>query len=264
MDQEQAARERLNYVLCRAGFALISVALVLACFETVLYFPRHLGARPFMLWLLRSPLWDWAGVPIVWGSLIGVFLLWGRWDNRAWQRRTGLLLVFCMIDAGLWLMDHGPELGLGDRDLGNLWFRISVGQAVGWAEFALIASLACEVLTHLGVEAAADTGRSTRALASTGAVLWMLRFMNSTDWQSGWPLQHKRFLTPESFLLNVGWNVVWVITTIQVTALAIAATRQLSEVILELTRDAERNDMFRSRSESPLAWADESRRDDSA
>ena len=239
MDEEDRLKERRRYQLCRAGFALIAVALVLASLQSILSFPMHFRARPFLPWLLRSAAWQWTDVPVVWGSLIGVYLLWGRWDDRSWQRRAGLLLVMCLADAWLWFLDHGADLGLRVGDVGSVWFRVHVGQALGWAEFALIAGLACDVMVHLGVPQAAETGRSTRSLAATGAGIWMLRFLIQTDWRQGWPLDFRRVLTVESLLLNLGWNLVWTITVIQVTALVIAATRQLNEVLREMAKEDE-------------------------
>ena len=249
MDEEDRFKERRRYQLCRAGFALVAVALVLASLQSILSFPLHFRARPFLPWLLKSAAWQWTDVPVVWGSLVGVYLLCGRWDDRGWQRRAGLLLVMCMADAGLWFLDHGAELGLRLGDVGSVWFRVHVGQALGWAEFALIAGLACDVMVHLGVPQAAETGRSTRSLAATGAGIWMLRFLIQTDWRRGWPLGVRHFMTVESLLLNLGWNMVWTITVIQVTALVIAATRQLNEVLREMDREDQHLDLFASPSD---------------
>ena len=33
---------------------------------------------------------------MVWGCLIGTYLLWGRWSQLGWQRRVGLLIVMSL------------------------------------------------------------------------------------------------------------------------------------------------------------------------
>ena len=55
----------------------------------------------------------------VWGSLAGAMLLWGRWDHKSWQRRTGLLLVMCIVDLVVWFVDRGENQLPGNPD----WFR---------------------------------------------------------------------------------------------------------------------------------------------
>ena len=164
-------------------------------------------------------------MPITWGSLLGVTLLWGRFDHPGWQRRVGLLLVMSLVDAGLWFLDHGAALGLAEGDLGHDWLRGNVGQALGWAEFALMAGLSCDYLEHLGVEYARESGKSTRSMAATGAVVWLLLFCQRTDWSAGWPLVPHRIRSIEEFLLFQASHLIWAITLIQVTSLAISAAR---------------------------------------
>jgi hypothetical protein len=246
MEHEQERdRERTTYQLCRLGFGILSAALVLACVSTLLSLPRHFGGRAFLPWLQASAVWYWIDAPIVWGSLIGSYLLWARWNDPSWQRRSGLLVVMGATDAVLWLIEHGQDLGLSTGEFGHLWLRHNLGQALGWAEFALIASLACDVMRHLGVGPAAETGRATRSLAATGAAVFMLYFCQMTAWHRGWPLEWRRFNTLESLLLDLGSTMIWTITLIQVTALTIATTRQCSEVIAEIDRETLLNDPLR-------------------
>src|SRR4051794_11644024 len=196
MDQERD-QQRRTYVICRLGFGVLSFALLLASFSSVVWLMRlfSLGG-PIVAWIIRSPFWHWLDAPIVWGSLLGTYLLWGRWTDTGWQRRSGLLIVMGMVDAMLWLMEHGPELGLRFSDVGHEWLRGELGQALGWAEFALIASLAGDLMAHLGVEQAPEAGRATRSLAATGSAVWFLFFLEQTVW--GWPLKKRGLDSPES------------------------------------------------------------------
>jgi heme exporter protein D len=52
-------------------------------------------------------------------------------------------------------------------------------------------------------------------------------------------------------LLYNGFKLIWAITLIQVTALVISAVRQSTEVIAEMDREDQENDLLRSRSDSP-------------
>jgi hypothetical protein len=250
-------QERLTYQISRLGFGVMAGALILACLSTMLSLHRQFGGRPFIPWLQNSAFWAWIDAPIVWGSLVGSYLLWGRWNNTSWQRRSGLLVVMGTVDAVLWLIEHGQELGLITDDVGHLWLRHSLGQALGWAEFALIASLSCELMVHLGVEPAAETGKATRSLAATGAGVYMLLFWQRTDWQAGWPLGFRR-LDINSMMLELGTTMIWTICLIQVTALTLAATRQCSTVLREMEREDALADPFAQAPEKKdFGWVEE-------
>lgn len=232
MDQERE-RLRQTYRICRLGFAILSFALILASLSSVLFLLRlfHLDA---FAWITQSALFYWIDVPIVWGCLIGTYLLWGRWPDSGWQRRAGLLLLMSTFDVVLWFLDHSDDLGLRLSEIGHGWLRMAIGQALGWAEFALVAGLSCDLMAHFGVEQAPEAGKATRSLAATGASVWMLFFIQQTAWNRGWPWQNRGIGNLESFLLLIAFEMVWTITLIQVTALTIATTRQATRVLAEM------------------------------
>jgi hypothetical protein len=242
--------QRQSYQISRLGFAILSFALVLACSTSILDVVDRFGGHAFFLWVANTGWLRLVDPPIVWGSLIGTYLLWGRWTDPGWQRRVGLLLAMCVADLVLWAMAHADDLNLQIGDVGHLWLRGHLGQALGWAEFALIASLAGDVLGHLGVEPAREASKSTRALAATGAVVWMLLFCQRTDWNRGWPLQGPRRGSIEALLLDLGSTMIWTITLIQVTALSIAATRETSRAVTDMDQEDRQDDLFRSPSEA--------------
>jgi len=241
---------RKTYQLCRMGFAIMAMALVLACFESVLGLFGNFEPG-LVLWLRGAPWLEWLDAPMVWCMLIGTTLLWGRWEIPSWQRRSGLLLVMCLVDIGLWFVDSGETLGLHFGNIGHDWLRRHVGEALGWAEFTLLSSLSCDYLVHLGVDHARESDKSIRSMAATGAMVWMLLFCQQTDWGGGWPLQQRaRRIAVETLLLQHGSLLIWTITLIQVTALVISAVRQTSRVLEEMDRDEQENDLLRSRSDS--------------
>lgn len=248
MNDLEREQLRKTYEVSRMGFSILSAALVLACFSSLLpilwnFYPE-LCARIF-----TSTWFHWMDVPITWGSLLGVTLLWGRFDHPGWQRRVGLLLVMSMVDAGLWFLDHGAELGLVAGNFGHEWLCNNVGQALGWAEFALVAGLSCDYLEHLGVSYARESGKSTRSMAATGAVVWLLLFCQRTNWSGGWPLIAHRIRSIEEFLLFQASHLIWAITLIQVTALTLSAARMSGEVLAEMRAEDEASDPLKPRSE---------------
>jgi hypothetical protein len=263
MDLERD-KQRQTYQLCRLGFAILSISLLIACSTSILALIAQFGGRSFVAWVISMPGWRWVGAPIVWGCLIGTYLLWGRWNEPGWQRRTGLLVVMNLVDVVLWALDHGNDLGLRLEDVGHRWFRTNLGEALGWAEFALMASLASDVVAHLGVEQAREAGKSTRSLAAAGAVVWMILFCHCTIWKRGWPLQGPRNdRSLETMLLYLGSTMIWTIALIQVTALSLAAVRETSRVLDEMDREDRNEDIFRSPSEiyADLLPLDRPRRD---
>lgn len=242
---------RKTYQLCRLGFTILAAALVLACFSSLLdLFSRF--DRGLVTWIQQSVLYRWLDTPIVWACLIGATLLFGRWDHASWQRRAGLFLLMNLVDLGLWFIARGDAIGVGASEFGHEWLREIMGEALGWGEFALISSMTCDYLVHLGVDHARDSDKSTRSMAATGAMVWLLLVCQLTDWHAGWPLQaHHQLRGLEGMLLYHGFKLIWAITLIQVTALVISAARQSTEVIAEMDREDQENDLLRSRSDSP-------------
>jgi hypothetical protein len=156
----------------------------------------------------------------------------------------------CLIDLIVWFIDRSDGQLHGQPD----WFRSNLGEALGWAEFALLASLSGDYLVHLGIEQAEDSAKSTRSLAATGAVIWMLQFCQSTNWDGGWPLQ-RRNLGIQGFLLAMGARIIWTFTLIWVTTLVVAALRQSNRTLYEMHREEQDNELLRSPSE--LAMEDQ-------
>ncbi len=237
---------RKTYQLCRIGFFLLTIALLPACILSLMEMVGFLGNRQLLNQIDDSPWAQWVNNVCVWASLVGAMLLWGRWDHKSWQRRTGLLLVMSMVDLVVWFMDRGENHLPGNPD----WFRMNLGQALGWAEFALLASLSGDYLVHLGLGQAEDSARSTRSLAATGAVIWMLRFCELTDWDGGWPLRPRNG-NGHGLLLFLGSQLIWTITLIQVTALIIAALRQSNRTLAEMESEDQDHDLLRVPAESP-------------
>lgn len=262
-EEEDRERMRLRYALCRSGFGLLAFALILATFTSVAWlWTLFFGGRLFG-WLIVSPYWHWINAPIVWASLIGVYLLWGRWKQPAWQNRVGVLLLMCIADVGLWFMDHAKDFGLPRAKFE--WLRMHLGQGLGWAEFIIIASLACGLLAHLGVERAGDAAKSTRALCLTGAFIFAIRFLGCTDWNS--PDLGRRPMKNELewMLITIGIDMLWATILIQVTAMTVAATRRAARAVTELKDEAHldhfprRDDDFFSNphgKQSPGQWDD--------
>jgi hypothetical protein len=239
---------RKTYQLCRLGFAINAIAYVIFSFTSLLDLFSNFEPGLFM-WVHEAPWYSWLNVPIVWCSLIGAILLWGRWDNPSWQRRSGLLLVMCLVDAGLWFVASGEALGLHFGDVGHRWLRGHLAEALGWSEVTLLSSLSCDYLAHLGLEHARESDKSIRSMAATGAMVWMLLFCQQTDWGAGWPLRPRR-VGLEGQLLRHGSVLIYTITLIQVTALVISAVRQSSRVLEEMDREDQDHDLLRSPSDS--------------
>jgi hypothetical protein len=238
---------RKTYQLCRLGFAITAVGLTVACFASVIsllgFFQRELIIR------LQDAAWyQWLRTPIVWCALIGATLLWGRWNHASWQRRVGMLLLICLTNLALWFVSQGETRGVQVGNLGHGWLRDNIGMALGWGKFALLSSLTCDYLVHLGVEHAGDSDKSSRSMTATGALVWMLFFSQQTAWGAGWPLRARQ-IGMEGDLLYYGFSLIWTITLIQVTALVISAARQSGLVLQEMDQEDQENDLLRSRSD---------------
>lgn len=228
------------------GFGILSAALALACFTSAVFLLRNFYPG-LCAPIIASRWYQWLDMPITWCSLLGVVILWGRFDHPSWHKRVGLLLFMSLVDVGLWLITHGEELDMAHGDFGHYWLRMHIGQALGWAEFALIAGISCDYLEHLGVDNARESGKAARSMAATGAVLWLLLFCQRTDWRAGWPLMGRPFRALDEVLLYQAFHFIWAIAVFQATALTFAATRQSGRVLDEMRREDETLDVLGQR-----------------
>jgi hypothetical protein len=247
MFDTEREQTRKTYQLCRFGFSSYGAALLVASIMAVVD----------MLWIFRVEQVRWIhnlawlpyiDTPIVWCRLVGALLLWGRWDHKSWQRRTGLLLALCLADIVLWFVHRGEMLGLHQGDVGHEWLRNIMRTAMSWGRMALLSSLAGDYLVHLGVENARESDKLTRSMTVTGALVWMLFICQQTVWQV-WPLQVRGIANLEGMLLLHGYSLIYTITLIQVTALVISAARQSTAVLAEMDREDQEDDLLRPQSD---------------
>lgn len=243
LEREQS---RKTYQLCRMGFFLLSISLVPPALLALLTMVGRLVNHRLLIWLRQTSWNEWVFTSSVWASLVGTMLLWGLWNHKSWQRRTAFLLFMCLVDLVIWFIDRSE----GPGQIQTSWFRSNFGQALGWAEFALLASLSGDYLVHLGLNQADDSAKSTRSLAATGAVVWMLHFCEATNWDAGWPLR-PRNLGLQGWLLFLGSELIWTITLVQVTTLVVAALRQTNRTLAEIEREEELQPASNDWSSSP-------------
>ncbi|WP_165063717.1 hypothetical protein [Paludisphaera rhizosphaerae] len=224
--QEEAVDFPKAYRWSRLGFFLMALGLVPTCILEVAVLVGRFSEPRLLRWIARSGLLEITDTLVPWATLAGATLLWTAWELPSWRRRAGLLMTMCLVDVACWFVALGDPNGMGE----HAFFRNQLGAALGWAQFALIASLSGDVLVHLGVEQAEESSKSTRSLAATGAVVWMLLFVETTDLQAGWPLQRAPAITLHARLLWLANTVIHTICLIQVSALVVAAFRRLNDV----------------------------------
>jgi hypothetical protein len=250
--EDERAQIRRGLSRHRFGFSLLGLALVVASLSTIgeliMIFARqrlNLGA------VLGIPRWDLIEESVVvWGSLLGVALLCGKWPDESWRKRSGLLLIMCLADAVLWGLDNAADLGLHDGQVDHEWLRQALGRAIGWSEFALIASLAGDSASHLGEPQSIDFAKAVRSLATTGAMVWFMYFYVRTNWNPPiWPLR-SRPLDPNGFMLFLGWVVLAAILLVQVTALTLLAGRCCGRTLRQMAAEDKAADLLPSRSEA--------------
>lgn len=259
---DRRAAERRQLHRYQVGFGILGFALVVASLFNVgslLGIFLAIFVRFNQLWLALRP-WDFAvESTVVFASFLGVCLLWGRWPDERWRRRSGLLLMMCLTDVALWSMDHATRLGLADAPIGHEYFREALGRTLGWCQYALILSLAVEMGTRLGEARAADFGVAVRSLITFGAFGWLCYFYSNTDWRAPvWPL---RPVPPRqaSFLIMLGYYVLATVVLLQVTLASLFAGRTCGRAVRTLDAEDRADEPFLSRSEA--GW-DDLHRDD--
>jgi hypothetical protein len=247
MFDTEREQTRKTYQLCRFGFGSCGVALLIAAATMVIALLAMFRVDQ-VSWITRQPWYNWLDTPIVWLRLIGAIVLWGRWNQKSWQRRTSLLLALSTADIVLWIMARGEVLGLHGGDIGHEYLRAIIREAMSWGRMALLSSLAGDYLVHLGVENARESDKLTRSMTVTGALVWLLFVCQQTNWAQ-WPLQHLHRRNLESELLLHGFTLIYSITLIQVTALVISAARQSTVALAEMDREDQEDDLLRPQSD---------------
>jgi hypothetical protein len=262
MDLEPV-RNRLRYRLCSAGFALTALGLGLLCADSALHLLLSLSADSRIRVILQNHWYSWlVGAPITWGSLVGSYLLWGRWPHPTWRRRAGLLVLMNSFDLLTWSLRHGGDLGLwNDGAVRRLlaeheWFLMNLTWALGWAELALFAGLAADVLAHLEMPGALKAGQTARVFIVAGAAAQVLLFLLLTDWQKDrlWPLPCRGGGDPLIYLIFLGSSFLLTISSLQVTALSMVACRYCQNLLVEWRLADREYDPLKSRSESDDPW----------
>ncbi len=252
------ARERRQIRRYQWGFSALGLALVVAGMFSVGGLLAFFFKLPQLGIAIQG--WDfWEETVVVLSSFVGVGLLWGRWPDESWRRRSGLLLFMCLIDVVLWSLDHATRLGLSDVAIGHEYFRRSLGQALSWSEFALIASLSSGMTTHLGESRALDLGRAPRSLATVGASVWFVYFFLRTNWNPPiWPLRENPF-DFRLFPILTGWLFLSTLVLVQVTLLCLYAGRTCGRAVRAINAEERRDESFLSRSE--IGWNEYHKKD---
>lgn len=218
--------QRPRYWLTAAGFYLLAGSFILLGATNGLYVYGVLSDNRELLGLLRRPIWTYAvGLPLSYGAVIGAYLLWGRWTDSLWQRRVGLLILLNFIDAVVGTVFRAEHLGLEPLPEKYEWMLGGVTSTFGWVEFALSASLAAEVASHLGRPAAAEPGLAISRLAMIGLCVWVAAFLALSDWRLGFPLQ-ERPVSLQAALFRLGLLVLNVLCCFQVATLCLIAGTQ--------------------------------------
>lgn len=239
---------RPRYRLCRAGFALIALALALLCVAKISLLAMLFGARREMQVLHDHPAWFWlVDAPITWGSLLGSYLLWGRWSEPSWQRKAGLLVLMNGLDAVMWSIDHAERFGLQVTNLDLGWTFFVVANALGWFELILASSLASSVAFHLGARESAEAGNASYTIGLIGAIVWGVLMITQTNWQT-WPPGPDP--SAEFLILLLVSTVLAILLTFQVTVQSLTASRLCAAHLRTLSALESGDDLLRSRSET--------------
>ena len=238
-------RQLLRY---QAGFLVLGCALMIACVTQIgILIGDHLRLIPILQLIIQ---WEFVeSTLIVLGSLTGVALLWGHWPDEGWRRRSGLLLLLCLVDLVSWSVENATRLGITDVAFGHDYFREALGTAIGWSEFALIASLAAEMAGSLGEAHAAELGRAARSLTTLTALIWLVYFFVGTNWNPPvWPLKPfgRNFLTMNLFRC---WYMLYAILLVHVTLLCLSAARSCGRAVRQMGAEDRASEAFHSPSE---------------
>lgn len=224
-----------RYRLCGAGFLVSGASLVLLVVSAGLGLLAQFSGDDGLIRLLNDPLWVvLVGLPLSYLAVVGSYLLWGRWRDRSWQRRAGLLVLLNAVDAVVGTLFEGRTLGLPVAEPPEPWLLGQATLAFGWIEFYLMASLAGEVAGQLGEPGAEDRGRRAGNLALAGLVITVLLLLFRTAWAGGRPLQPLPIRSMEVALVLLAGQALRLMAAAQVAGLCFRAAGRCRRTAREL------------------------------
>lgn len=228
-----------RYRLCRAGFALIAFGVLLRAIDVGMHVGLMMSIfdrNRLFFDAINHPLYGWViKTPLTAALLLGPYVLWNRWPEPSWQRRTGALVTLGLIDAFLWVLDNERTFGLDLGGEGHKWLRLHVARAISWAQLYLGAAVAADFLDHLGRHREAKAAGTVRGFLAAGVSIWALYFVQQTVWAAGWPLQ-QRGLNLMMIVLLVAYLLPLSVAAVQVMALCLISHREASRLTADLIR----------------------------
>jgi hypothetical protein len=96
--------------------------------------------------------------------------------------------------------------------------------AMSWAKLGLLGGLVASFGSHLDNEGLLKFARTTRTTASTGAILWFLFFLETTDWTRPWPMRMRPF-NMELAMFNLLIQMVSTVCILQGSLIGLSAGR---------------------------------------
>lgn len=239
---------RGRYRLCRVGFGLCALGMALLSVNELMLVGYSVTFNREIQRIIISPTWHWAaGSTITWSTLLGPYLLWGRWSEPHWRRRAGLLVFLNLADVGLWFLRHGQDFGFWPHDVGHEWLRMHLTFGSSWVQFVLFAALADDMAAHLNAKWAPATSRRIATVALVGGLAWGLLLLQTTAWHRGWPLRPRR--TPLLLLMFTILPLARAVASFQLAALCAGVCRECSLMLGDLERGNPDLAALRSRSE---------------
>lgn len=239
VDYEEHAN---RYKICQSGFALIALGCFLRVVDVALhlalFFPNPRPMIPALLQVFDHPVYQWLVKGLMsLAMLLGPYLLWGRWQEAVWKRRTGLLLTIGLVDLLLWVLDNEESLGMQFLGDDHKWARLHVARAISWGQIYLGALIAADFLAHLDRPRVARGAQTILGFLAAGVSLWTLYLIRQTAWTDGWPLRQLP-LDPLSLILLIAYLLPLTIASIQLMAVCLVCFREAAALALDLRAHA--------------------------
>jgi hypothetical protein len=247
---EEMADVRPRYRLTGFGLALFSFSYLLLLFDVIVVLAGKFRLLPELDEVGRHTYWLWGvRAPIHALSLLGAYLLVGRWDTSSWRRKSVVLLILNAIEVVNWCLNHGAPLGVPPLPEAYRWSSDLLKLGMVWVGLAIYTSLVGDLLIHLGQRDALTTSRSTCAMSWTGFGLWSLLVLSCTEW-TVWPLQPRFLSRAEAQLARMNFHIsslLLMIILFSVTIAGLTASRECARLVRDWTRALDREDVFETK-----------------
>ncbi len=154
---DELGQLRNTYRICCVGFAMLTVGFsMIFLYWSVILFSCLTLQLQFLQWLETEAVTFFFLIPMVLIKDLGLLMLWGRWTNKTWYRRSGLLMLMAGIDLVYLFYQNSDRFGLDMTLDEHRWMISNIAYLLHWAIYGTVGLIAFDIANHRAVQRTGD------------------------------------------------------------------------------------------------------------